>query len=97
MQRNGFASTVNPIQIDLNILCIQLADGAQKMRYRCGASYCQRLCKMRPVPENLANHAAARIARADLDKRVHAGRVGGANHAWKINRALRLRLDGVSG
>ena len=48
---------------------------------------------MRAVFQNTADHAAARIARPDLDEGLHPRRVSRADHARKIDRSERLRFN----
>ena len=73
----------------------QLSEGTQKMCDGRLPRHRQRAREVRAARENFADHAAARIARADLDKSLHTGRVGGADHARKIHRAERLRFNRI--
>ena len=65
------------------------------MRHRRRAGDRERFREVWPVLENLADHPAARIARADFDESLHTRRIGGANHARKINRAQCLRFNRI--
>ena len=65
------------------------------MCHRWLARYRKRFGEVRAVFQNAADHAAARIARPDLDEGLHPRRVGSANHARKIHRGQRLRFNRI--